>query len=99
MEPDNRMRAMNTNSVGGVANGSGASRRGSTDSLKDWAMRMTVVVPTYRRPADLDRCLRALGALSRPADEVIVVSRAEDTPTQEVLDRHASALPMKRVRA
>lgn len=34
---------------------------------------VTVVVPTVDRPALLDRCLTALAAQTRPADEVVVV--------------------------
>lgn len=41
-------------------------------------LSLTVVVPTWRRPASLARCLRALAAQARPADEVIVVTRRED---------------------
>ena len=49
------------------------------------AQRLSVIVPTYRRPADLARCLAALEAQLRPADEVIVVARADDAATQALL--------------
>jgi GT2 family glycosyltransferase len=41
-------------------------------------VRTSVVVPTYRRPAALGRCLDALARQSEPADEVLVVARSED---------------------
>ena len=41
-------------------------------------MRISVVVPSYRRPAELDRCLAALRRQERPADELIVVLRDSD---------------------
>jgi cellulose synthase/poly-beta-1,6-N-acetylglucosamine synthase-like glycosyltransferase len=46
---------------------------------------ISVMVPTYRRPQDLRRCLRALTVQLLPADEVIVVVRANDELTHEVL--------------
>jgi len=51
-------------------------------------MRVSVVVPTWRRPADLSRCLAGLAAQTRTPDEVVVVVRGEDAETWELL-RHA----------
>lgn len=48
-------------------------------------MKFAVVVPTYRRPEVLRRCLAALAAQERPADELIVVSRFGDEETAAVL--------------
>ncbi len=48
-------------------------------------MRLAVIVPTYRRPRDLERCLAALEAQQRPADQLIVVARADDHATQAVV--------------
>jgi glycosyltransferase involved in cell wall biosynthesis len=45
-------------------------------------VKITVIVPTYRRPQDLARCLQALEQQTRPADEVLVVVRDTDTETQ-----------------
>jgi len=43
---------------------------------------MSVVIPTYRRPAELVRCLRALEGQTRAPDEIIVVHRlAGDSET------------------
>jgi cellulose synthase/poly-beta-1,6-N-acetylglucosamine synthase-like glycosyltransferase len=48
-------------------------------------MKISVLVPTYRRPADLARCLAALRRQVRAPDEVIVVARPEDDATHERL--------------
>lgn len=52
-------------------------------------MKVSVVIPTWQRAPWVERCLTALEAQTRPADEVIVVGRAEDTAAQEVVARHA----------
>jgi glycosyltransferase involved in cell wall biosynthesis len=44
-------------------------------------MLITVIVPTYRRPQDLERCLEKLTKQTRLANEVIVVVRNTDTET------------------
>jgi glycosyltransferase involved in cell wall biosynthesis len=44
-------------------------------------MTITVLIPTYRRPRDLGRCLEALQKQTRLADEVLVVVRDTDTDT------------------
>ncbi|MEG3435923.1 glycosyltransferase [Pannus brasiliensis CCIBt3594] len=44
-------------------------------------LTISVLVPTYRRPRELERCLEALKRQSRPADEVIVVVRDSDRET------------------
>lgn len=49
-------------------------------------MTISVIIPTYRRPQDLRRCLLALAAQQRPADEILVVVRDGDGQTQAVLD-------------
>lgn len=57
-------------------------------------LNITVVVPTYRRPIDLARCLGALQQQSRPANEVIVVVRDTDTATGDFL-RDCPAVPLQ----
>jgi GT2 family glycosyltransferase len=52
------------------------------------AMRMTVLVPTYRRPADLARCLAAIDAQTRPADQIVIVRRNDDAESKAVLDAY-----------
>lgn len=46
---------------------------------------ISVVVPTYRRIDELRRCLAALAAQSRPADQIVVVVRDTDSETQAFL--------------
>ncbi|OUL34787.1 glycosyl transferase family A [Nostoc sp. T09] len=48
-------------------------------------MKNTVLIPTYRRPLDLSRCLLALQAQTKPVDRVIVVVRDIDAQTWEFL--------------
>ena len=48
-------------------------------------MTITIIIPTYRRPRELARCLGALRNQSRQADEIIVVVRDTDTETKALL--------------
>ena len=48
-------------------------------------MRVSVLIPTYRRAADLVRCLHAVEAQRRLPDEVIVVVRSSDEESREAL--------------
>ncbi|MEM5346287.1 glycosyltransferase family 2 protein [Paraburkholderia azotifigens] len=48
-------------------------------------MKITVLVPTYRRPKDLARCLAALQKQERVPDEVVVVARPDDDATHACL--------------
>ncbi len=50
-------------------------------------MKTSVLVPTFRRPDDLERCLAALSVQTLPADEVIVIARRDDAPTVAALER------------
>jgi cellulose synthase/poly-beta-1,6-N-acetylglucosamine synthase-like glycosyltransferase len=59
-------------------------------------MFLTVIVPTYRRPKDLERCLTALKQQTRPADEVLVVVRDTDTQTWEFFNTfNSESLPLR----
>ncbi|WP_017316821.1 glycosyltransferase family 2 protein [Mastigocladopsis repens] len=49
-------------------------------------MSVTVIVPTYRRPKDLARCLQALQKQTRSVDEVIVVVRDTDAESWAFLE-------------
>jgi glycosyltransferase involved in cell wall biosynthesis len=59
-------------------------------------MKVTVLVPTFRRPSDLARCLAALQQQLRAPDEVVVVARPDDTATHVCLRDPAvvGALPL-----
>ncbi|MDX2257053.1 MAG: glycosyltransferase [Pseudanabaenaceae cyanobacterium bins.39] len=48
-------------------------------------MKITVVVPTYQRPQDLARCLRALQQQTRPVDELWITVRDTDQQTWDFL--------------
>ena len=59
------------------------------------ALRASVVIPSYRRPTDLARCLEALEGQSAMPHEVLVGVRRDDAMTQRVLDDFASrSLPI-----
>lgn len=58
-------------------------------------MTITVLIPTYRRPKDLVRCLEALKLQTRPADQVLVVVRDSDTETLAMIEEFdATPLPL-----
>jgi GT2 family glycosyltransferase len=56
-------------------------------------MEISVVVPSYGRPEALAVCLAALESQRRPADDVVVVTRRDDTRTRELLAGY-SGLPL-----
>jgi glycosyltransferase involved in cell wall biosynthesis len=61
-------------------------------------LTLAVVVPTYRRPESLERCVRALVAQHVPADRIVVVVREGDEETATVVAR-LQAEPMAFERA
>ncbi len=60
-------------------------------------MRISVLIPSYRRPHDLARCLSALAAQIRVADQVLVVVRTGDLETLSVVREWENRLPIQRV--
>ncbi len=58
-------------------------------------MRVSVIIPSYRRPESLARCLDALDRQVRPAEETIVVARDDDAASREIARSHA--LPVRLV--
>lgn len=48
------------------------------------------MVPTYRRPEHLRRCLEGLEAQTRPPEEIVVVRRSDDEAARLVLSRHGN---------
>lgn len=50
-------------------------------------LSIAVIVPTYRRPGDLLRCLQALRSQTRPAEQLILVVRDTDEVTRAALRR------------
>lgn len=62
-------------------------------------MNITVIIPTYRRPQDLVRCLEALKKQSRLADEVLVIVRDTDSETWSFIENYNFApLPLNIVK-
>ena len=49
--------------------------------------QFTVLIPSYKRPADLDRCLDALSKQDLLPSRILVVRRADDAATSEIVDR------------
>ena len=61
-------------------------------------MNITVIVPTYRRPKYLSRCLEALKKQTRLADELLVVVRDTDTKSWTFLETfNPETLPLRTV--
>jgi len=58
---------------------------------------VAVLVPTWRRPEDLRRCLRALRSQRRRPDRVVVVRRPEDEQSAAVLASERDGLPVHEV--
>lgn len=59
-------------------------------------MTISVIVPTYRRVAELTRCLAALQKQHRPAEQVLVTVRDTDVEIREFLAaRHAGELEIE----
>ena len=48
-------------------------------------MRVSVIVPTYKRPESLRLCLRALARQQTRPDEILVVARRDDRASHEVV--------------
>ena len=67
--------------------------------IRNPSLKVSVIVPTYRRTADLARCLAALAAQERRADEIIVIARHDDHATLDWLRKHDmhSADPRRRL--
>ncbi len=58
--------------------------------------RVSVLVPSYGRPASLTRCLAALGGQTRAPDEVVVGGRTGDAATlASVESARAAGLPVR----
>jgi GT2 family glycosyltransferase len=60
---------------------------------------VSVLVPTWRRPGELSRCLRALAAQTEAPMEVVVGLRADDSASWALLDVLEPELGVKLVRA
>jgi glycosyltransferase involved in cell wall biosynthesis len=63
-----------------------AKTQGSQDG-ESGSVRISVVVPTFHRVADLRRCLAALVRQTRPPDQTVVVVHESDAVTKVALER------------
>jgi glycosyltransferase involved in cell wall biosynthesis len=48
-------------------------------------LKVSVIIPSYKRPSDLKRCLVAVALQTRPADEILVVTRDGDAEALQVM--------------
>ena len=58
---------------------------------------LTVVVPTFRRPRSLERCLRALASQTRPPDQIVIVCRVDDDGSRDAALSVANEMPIRLV--
>jgi cellulose synthase/poly-beta-1,6-N-acetylglucosamine synthase-like glycosyltransferase len=58
-------------------------------------MKISVLVPSYRRPAALQRCLEAIWAQERYADQVLIVARRDDFETWSVVEMCSRHRPIE----
>src|SRR6476620_9814866 len=56
-------------------------------------LTVSVLIPSWKRPAALLRCLRALARQTRPPDEVFVIWQADDAATAEAVEAARDELP------
>jgi glycosyltransferase involved in cell wall biosynthesis len=58
-------------------------------------MKISVVIPSYKRPDDLNRALLALCGQERKADEILIIARDTDAPTRELANSFRDRLPVR----
>ncbi|MEL6929625.1 MAG: glycosyltransferase family 2 protein [Cyanobacteria bacterium J06600_6] len=59
---------------------------------------ISVIIPTYKRPQDLEKCLHALKQQDRMADEILVVVRGTDSKTKDFLATFdIDSLPLRQI--
>ena len=58
-------------------------------------MRISVLVPTYKRPESLARCLDALVHQRTAAAEILVIVRSEDGAGQDVVRSYAQPVRLR----
>ncbi len=60
-------------------------------------LTVSVVIPSYLRPKDLERCLTALVNQQRKAEEIVIIARPDDTGTWDVIAAFEKKLPIVQV--
>ncbi len=73
---------------------------GATNGVKNFVFgrarprpSVAVLLATYRRPIDLDRCLSSLTQQTSDPDEIVVVLRTADVASRQVVDRWLRKYP------
>lgn len=51
-------------------------------------MKIAVIIPTYNRPAHIDKCIDSLMKQHMAPDEIIAVVRPDDEATRKILEKH-----------
>src|SRR5689334_18557055 len=75
----------------------GSTSQGRLTEAEYPAMEPTVIVPTYRRPTELRRCLSGLDDQKRMPAVGLVMTHVDDAPTWEVLGDAPKELPVRGV--
>jgi len=60
-------------------------------------MQVSVVIPTYRRVEDLDKCLDSIVAQTKVPKEVLVIDNGRDDRTKDLVERRKREFERKRV--
>jgi glycosyltransferase involved in cell wall biosynthesis len=60
-------------------------------------MRLNILIPTFRRPDNLAKCLNGLSQQTRKPDEIVIVMRPEDVATFDVFQQWSGSLPLRSV--
>jgi glycosyltransferase involved in cell wall biosynthesis len=60
-------------------------------------VKVSVIIPSFNRPFDLQRCLGAVAVQSRSVDEVLVIGREEDRETWNVVSLLARKTSVLRI--
>ena len=57
-------------------------------------MKISVLIPTWKRPKKLALALESIQRQSRPADQVVCIYRDVDPEAKKVIDRYVDSLPI-----
>jgi cellulose synthase/poly-beta-1,6-N-acetylglucosamine synthase-like glycosyltransferase len=71
--------------------------RGGIENVQARSMKLSVVIPTYRRAESLNRCLEGLHKQIRPADEILVVTQTEDDESSRLLESWSEWPVLKKI--
>ena len=56
-------------------------------------MKTAVIIPTYKRPAYLEKCVESLLKQRRMPEEIIVVARSDNIATRKMLKEYQARAP------